>query len=146
MDKKKVIQEGLAELHRSGRDNLGNALSFQLHDCDPEKGEFWYRCNTHKWMSNPEGFLHGGVSATVADHAMGLTANAMLLGSGYAVTADMNISYHRPIVTEKEMTIHVQVISEMSVLIRLRCEEYYTESPEKVRVSATATYYVKKNS
>lgn len=143
---KKTIQEALAALQANGRDSLGAMLNFQLVDCDLERGDFLYRCSTQKWMCNPEGLLHGGISATVADHAMGLTANAVLHTDGFAVTVDMNLSYHRPMMPEKEIMVDVHVISVTSTLIRLRCEEYYPESPEKVRVSATSTYYVKKNS
>lgn len=143
-EQKQKIRQALADLRNSGMDGLGTLLNFDLIDCDPEQGDFLFRCITQKWMSNPSGLLHGGISATVADHAMGLAANCVMPGEGFAVTIDMNISYHRPLRPEAAILTKVHVLSVTSTLIRLRCEECSEDKPEKVCVSATSSYFIKR--
>ena len=50
----------------------------------------------------PPGFLHGGIIATLLDEAMGKVNR---FSDVRAVTAELNIEYHRPVPVEREILV-----------------------------------------
>ena len=76
------IREHIALHGQTVPDMVGVVLDFELVECRAEAGEYVLRCKTAPWMKNVMGILHGGMSATAADHAMGLIANSIRPESG----------------------------------------------------------------
>jgi uncharacterized protein (TIGR00369 family) len=51
---------------------------------------------THPYMMNIANYVHGGISAYIADSAMGILINTVLQPGGAAVTSNLTIHYLAP--------------------------------------------------
>lgn len=139
----KIIRDRIAELHAIAPDSIGDRMHYSLLACDAERGEFQMRCQTEPWMRNGSGTLHGGMCATVVDQAMGFIAYCLKRGEGTAPTVQMSTTYHRPLIPGEDVRIYVRVLSITKSLINLSAETYRANEPEKLCLSATATYFDK---
>lgn len=124
---------------------IGEALHFTLLLCDAERGEYVLSCRTDGWMRNALGTLHGGITATALDHAMGVIANSIRSDKGFAPTVQLQVSYHRPVTAGQELRLRVQVVSVSSKLTHLTAQVFSASEVESL-ASATGIYYFKKNS
>lgn len=122
-------------------DTIGTMLHFELLECDAEVGKFTLRCKTDRWMRNIMGSLHGGISAAVMDHAMGLVANSIRAKEGAGPTVQMQLTYHRPVFAGENMVVQVRVLSVSSTLTQLTAQAFAESDRQKICVSATGTYY-----
>ena len=123
------------------KDNIEDWLGLQLDSYDPEKKEYLVRTNTAAWMRNAVGHVHGGISTAFLDQAMGCVCHCQKASAEVAPTVEMNLSFHRPVFTDSQILIRVQVISVTRHLIRMAGQICMADAPEKICVSATATFY-----
>lgn len=135
------IRQAIALHQEQVPDTVGTALHFELLECDAERGEFALRCETAAWMGNILGSLHGGMSATALDHAMGHVANAIREKEGAGPTVQLQVTYHRPLTAGDRLILKVQVLSVSKTLTQLEARAYSECAPDKLCVSATGTYY-----
>lgn len=138
----KSIYERFSELHKV-QNRMNDWLHFEIMDCDEEKGEYFFRCIADEWMCNPMGTLHGGISATILDHAMGSVAFCMVADYGIAPAVQLQVQYHRPMAAGKNILVHIKTISVTKSLIHFYAEAYHEELPEKVCISGNGTYFIK---
>lgn len=138
-----IIRERIRELHTIAPDSIGDRMHYSLLSCDAERGEFRMRCQTEPWMRNGPGTLHGGMCATVVDQAMGFIAYCLKRGEGTAPTVQMSTTYHRPLIPSEDVLIYIRVLSITKSLISLSAEAYRATEPDKLCLSATATYFDK---
>lgn len=96
-----------------------------------------YRYITKDWMHNPMGSAHGGIIAAIFDNAMGITAFIVSPYGGPAPTAELHISYLKPV--PLNAALHVRVFADQigSRLIRTRAE-LRVEGEDAVYATATA--------
>ena len=139
----KIVRDRLASIHALAPGSIGAQMDYELLDCDPEAGEYTLLCRTFDWMRNIPGTLHGGMCATVVDQAMGFIAHCVKRGEGTAPTVELQVSYHRPLVPGEDVVTKIKVVSVTRSLMRLSCEAYQAGKPEKVCLTATATYFNK---
>lgn len=134
------IRERMELLRTMAPGSIGDQLGFELVDC----GEDWclLRCQTAPWMRNPFGTLHGGMSAAIADQAMGFLANAVIPEGSLSPTVQMQTVYHAPMKPGKPVLARVQVTAQSRTLTHLSCQLMMEGAPEKLCVSATSIYYV----
>ena len=126
-------------------DTISSMIRLELVRCDEAANDYVIKGHPAPWMVNFHGTLHGGMCATFVDQAMGHMAFCMKPGPGTTATIDMNIKYHRPLLCDDEIIIHVHKISQTKSLISMSCEAYRASSPEKVCITASATYFYKPN-
>lgn len=138
-----IVRERLAAIHTLAPGSIGAQMNYELLDCDPEAGEYTLLCRTFDWMRNIPGTLHGGMCATVVDQAMGFIAHCVKRGEGTAPTVELQVSYHRPLVPGEDVVTRIKVVSVTRSLMRLSCEAFQVGTPEKVCLTATATYFNK---
>ena len=138
-----IIRNRIAELHAIAPDSIGDRMHFSLIRCDAERGVYDLRCETAPWMRNGPGTLHGGMCATVVDQAMGFIAYCIKPGEGIAPTIQMSVNYHRPLMPGQAVLIRVNVISQTKSLMNLSAEAYAEEAPERLCLTASATYFFK---
>ncbi len=138
-----IVRDRLASIHALAPGSIGAQMDYELLDCDPEAGEYTLLCRTFDWMRNIPGTLHGGMCATVVDQAMGFIAHCVKRGEGTAPTVELQVSYHRPLVPGEDVVTKIKVVSVTRSLMRLSCEAYQAGKPEKVCLTATATYFNK---
>lgn len=123
--------------------SFGREFNMQLISSDPERREFVLRGTTQPWMRNPDGAVHGGICAALADQAMGIIAFCIKDGETIAPTIELQVSYHRPLPPGEELQIKVHVVSATKRLIHTTAEISLAAAPEKVCFSSTATYFCK---
>lgn len=138
-----TLRKRLKELRTAAPDSIGAVMDFELLDCDPETGEYSFRCKTMPWMRNGSGTLHGGLCATVLDQAMGFVAYCVKPGEGIAPTIQMQISYHRALAPGENVIVKVWVVSTTKSLMSFRSEAFPASRPDKLCLSGSATYLYK---
>lgn len=143
VDMEKVVRDRLASIHALAPGSIGAQMQYELLSCDTAAGEYTLLCRTMPWMRNIPGTLHGGMCATVVDQAMGFIAHCIKCGEGTAPTIELQVSYHRPLIPGEDVVVKVKVVSVTKSLMRLSCEAYQAGKPEKVCLTATATYFRK---
>lgn len=138
-----AVRDRIVELHEIAPDSIGDRMGYELLSCDEEGRHFRLRCHTFDWMRNGPGTLHGGMCATVVDQAMGFIAYCIKPGEGIAPTVQMQVTYHRPLVPGEQVIVDVHVISRTKSLMNLSAEAYPELRPEKISLTASATYLYK---
>ena len=138
-----IVRDRLAAIHTLAPDSIGAQMHYELLECDCDAGEYTLLCRTMPWMRNIPGTLHGGMCATVVDQAMGFIAHCVKRGEGTAPTVELQVSYHRPLIPGEDVVVKVKVVSVTRSLMRLSSEAYQAGKPEKVCLTATATYFNK---
>ena len=124
-----------------GRANPGfvNEIEPDIVSLDMEKGSMIITFTSKEYMRNPANFLHGGIIAAMADSAMGILAIIMHEGT-YGTTADMNISYLRPVPICTKIFVRSKCWKSGRTLTFMTCEGYLEESPEKILFTASSRY------
>lgn len=140
---KDLIQKRLELLHERAPDSIGDLLRMEAVWADEEAGEYLLRARTLDWMRNAHGSLHGGMGATLVDQAMGAVAYCKMPGPGNALTMELNVSYHRPLVPGEDVLLRVMTLSVTRSLIRLECRAAQADHPDRLCVSATAAFFFK---
>lgn len=92
-------------------------------------------------MRNVYNTLHGGLTATIFDTAMGLFLRAHT-GIHSSSTVEMQVSYQRPVPMGTRLHLRTQLQSCGRTLAHLRAEAYAADAPNRVLASATGIYYV----
>ena len=137
------LMKWLRRLHEVAPDSVGDRLGLEALEYDDKKKEYLVRCSTEGWMCNAHKTLHGGVCATIADQAMGSVACCYKRGEGILPAIELSLNYHRPLMPGENVLVRVRPMSVTRTLIHV-CAELYRESqPEKLCISARATYFYK---
>lgn len=135
------VKARLELLHQVAPDSIGDLLRLEVLEYDGEA--YLLRGKTQPWMRNAHGTLHGGMCATLVDQAMGAVAYCHKPGEGVAPTIEMHVNYHRPLMPGEDVRIRVKVISATKSLIHTAAEVYRDSAPEKLCITASATYFYK---
>ena len=92
--------EVLLDLQARGPGAVGVGELLDLRLASVEPGRVRFALLTKPAFANPHGTLHGGITATLLDSAMGCAVLSTLPpGAGYA-TVDLSVTYLRPVSTD----------------------------------------------
>ena len=136
-----LIEKRLEILRTQAPDSIGNLLDLRLMEVG--EGTYTFRGKTEYWMRNVAGTLHGGMGATLADHAMGTIVWCLLTEGETSATTALDLKYHRPLIPGEDVRIRVRIVAKTRSLIHLSAELYQDLAPEKLCISASATFFVK---
>ena len=137
------IRSLLSQNSESAERTFGDALHMGYLGYSVGRREYLFACRTESWMQNPNGVVHGGICATIADQAMGIVAYCVKEQNIIAPTVQLQINYHRPLLIDKEVTVGVQVVSVSAQLIHVQAQAVCADRPESVCFSAAATFFCK---
>lgn len=112
-------------------------------DSDFSGMRFTFSFSPEADMRNPLGTLHGGATAGILDTAMGVAARCFTRDQTLAVTAELNISYLRPVPLPATFHVLVTVLKTGAHLIYMRAEAFFPESPEQPLACAMGTFFGK---
>lgn len=138
-----ILRARISELHEIAPGSIGDQMCYELIGYDPTSDEYTMRCKTFDWMRNGPGTLHGGMCATIVDQAMGFVAYCMKPGDGIAPTIQMSTTYHRPLLPGENVIVRVSILSKTKSLMNLSAQAYRETQPNKICLSASATYFYK---
>ena len=88
--------------------------------CDFEKGTSEIAYTVMDWELNPEDMIHGGITSTALDTAMGMMAHYYMQKT--VVTVTINVSFLKPILLGDTFHIHTQLESLGRTLATMKAE------------------------
>lgn len=136
----KVIEAREAQVGR-----INQMINIKYIDCDIDNQEIIFEYPIYEWELNPFDALHGGLSATMADYAMGVCAFALgtseKVGGKYTLTINMGISYLKPTPMGSTVLAKVKVTSVGKSILTFLCDMYVKET-EELTITANATFKV----
>lgn len=106
------------------------------YNYDEQSAVFIFK--TQDWQTNERGVIHGGIIAAMLDTGLGTLAWFLTDGKD-VVTADLNISYMRPLNLGDTAEVKVYVVKNGRSLIRIR-GELFSKDTGKVLASASGTW------
>ncbi len=138
-----MIRQRLAEISKACVGSLCGDFHLSLVSYDLERNEFLFSCKTTTYMRNPIGTLHGGICASILDHAMGVIAYCLNNADAPSPTINLSVAYHRPLVPGNHVYVRTRLLSVTKSLISLSAECSQTPDFTKVATSASATFFRK---
>jgi len=108
--------------------------------CDYEKKEIVLSVKPEKWMTNPYGIIHGGISATILDTALGVLCRYYARGK-MTPSMSLNLSYIDMVWPDKPVYA-VAHLSRVGSKVNYGSAYLYSEDPNKHLVEASGTYFV----
>lgn len=97
-----------------------------------EKGVLHCSYKIRKEMTNPNGVLHGGITAGIIDDLIGATVFTLGLSNKYT-TVNNYIDYFASAVEGDEITAQTSIVKQGRTIINLQCEVFL---PSKKRLIA----------
>lgn len=140
---KEKLDHRIKLLHEMAPESIGDQLHMELIGYSEDKREFQATFETKAWMQNPIGMLHGGIISTILDQGMGMLAHCMIPEDGFAPSIQLDVSYVRPMETERKVLLKIQIESVTHTLIHMHAQAYHLDSPDKLCVTGNAVYYYK---
>ena len=120
---------------------INSALGLTFEDCDLAGRSLTLSVAIQPWMRNPSGStVHGGVSAAVADHAMGSLAFSML-DCLFTPTVSLSLTYLQPVRVDRRLFITAHLESCGGRLLTLTARAWSQGEAEAAFV-ATGTFYI----
>ena len=135
-----TIQCRMEQLRKMEGDALNNRIHPGFVSCDPETRSLVLRAKTENWMKNPMNSLHGGVSASYLDFAMGVLCS--YYGGNLTPTIHMEQNFLRPIPMGEPVLIRSNVVKPGSSVSFAEAEICMESDPGKPCVTGSGTYYV----
>ena len=135
-----AIRTYLAQLESGGDGTFNGMIAAKLAGCDYEKRTLVLRVDTQRWMENPNGVLHGGVSAAMLDIAMG-TLVRYFTGGGMAPTVSMTVSYLHPVPVGKPVYLAAELPMRGFTLCHAAGRIWVRDEPDKILCTASGVYY-----
>ena len=136
------IQDKLQRLQNMAPDGVAGILNIELISMAADRQSCVFRANTAAWMKNAGGTLHGGMIATVLDHAMGALLYSIKDGDAFCPTIEMQASYHRPLIPGKDVLIRTRVVAKTRRLGHMAAEVVQEDAPEITCASGTSIYFL----
>ena len=122
-------------------EQLNQLLDAEFYSCSFEEKKLTLKAKPKPWMANPNGLMHGGITASYFDYAMGVLSIYM---SGWRMTPTlhMDVNYMRPIKIGKPICIETRVMKAGNKITYLDAVMYPENMPDKLLASATGAYYL----
>lgn len=116
-------------------------LNPRFISCDYNKKSVLIAMDTQNWMTNPSQIVHGGVTASILDFAMGLLARCST--TGYMTpTVSMDVSYLRPVPLEKTVFVEAQITMAGFSVCHVTAKVWVEGAEDKPVATSTGVYYV----
>ncbi len=113
---------------------MGNFLQLEVVD---SKEDFSCKMPISRDLLNPYRIVYGGITALLADMAMGWMLEELIEGKDKVVTLDMNVNYHNP-GRGKELIAHCRLNHRAQNIMQASCR--IENEKGEVIVTATATF------
>lgn len=125
----------------AGQSHFNVQLRPSLVSCDGASNSLILSFPLQPWMSNPVGVLHGGLSAAMADTAMGMTCRCRC--DHHTPTISLTLNYARPIPLGSTVHIRTHLVTRGATIAQATAEFYLPDQPDRILLSAVGVYSVK---
>ncbi|MBO8165214.1 MAG: PaaI family thioesterase [Brevibacillus sp.] len=106
---------------------------------DEEKRTYQFIVPVTPFMYNRLGVVHGGITATLIDSAMGSLVNRSLPQGRFAVTTELKINYIRP-GTGKQLRVEATILHRGQTLVV--CQSSLYDDANRLVAHATGTFMI----
>ena len=130
----------LSQLKGNGDGTFNGMLSAKLRGCDYEKRWLELAIETKSWMSNPDGVVHGGVSAAMLDMTMGLLCR-YFSGGGMAPTVSLQMNYLRPVPVDAVICLRAELTKRGFSLCHATGSAWIDGAPDKILCTSTGVFF-----
>lgn len=124
-------------------DTFNGMLGARLQSCDYEGKEVTFVMDPAPWMANPNGVMHGGVTASFLDFSMGIVSR-YFAGGHLTPTVSMNVNYLRPVALDKPLYCRACVKMNGFHLSAVTAELWAEGEREHLSATAEGSYYVQR--
>ncbi len=137
----RYCQYYMEELPKACGGTMNDMLNFRIVDCEYEERTITIALRIDHWMANPNGNIHGGMIATVADTTMGLVSR-YFSGGRMTPTIQMNVTYLTPGKVGNTLYCRAHVDKSGFTIASVVCGLWVDQREDTPVATATATYYV----
>lgn len=137
----KSIRESLSLLHQWFPNQLNEMIGMEFVSCDAKERSLTLRAVSQPWMANPMNGVHGGISATYVDFAMGILCRYYANGN-LTPTIHMDMNFMHTIEIGKPVLVKSMVVKPGSSLLFTRATIALEEAPDVPLVSSAGTYHI----
>lgn len=95
---------------------------------------------TEEWSKNPNGFVHGGITATMLDMAIG--ALTYCVTGKYTPTISLQVHYLCPVPVGDRLMVRVRISQNETSVIFVLAEAWMDCCPDKLVATAEGIYHV----
>lgn len=120
---------------------LNAMLDARFLSCDWDMRTMILRAEARSWMVNPNGILHGGVTAAYLDLAMGLLCR-YCSGGRMTPTIQMDVSYLRSISPTDALCIQAEITKPGFTIFSAVGRIWAEGRPDRLLATATGSYFV----
>jgi uncharacterized protein (TIGR00369 family) len=124
-------------------ERINNMLKIELIECNESERSVTFEFPVADWELNSNNIMHGGISASIMDLALGTPANyiALEMGALFAPTISMTINYLLPILLNDKLVVTTKIVSSGTSIITVTGEARL-KSSGAVAVTGSAMYKV----
>ena len=144
-------QEGMARAFRwyfenvaadaDCRGTFNTMLGARFEACDYAKKTLTLSMEAQHWMANPSRMMHGGVTASLLDMAMGLLCR-YCSGGFMTPTISMSVDYLRPAPIDRRLFIRAEITMCGFTVCHAVGSMWAEDKPEKLLATSAGSYYV----
>ena len=118
------------------------AAVLTLLDCDGPTGSLTFSCETHPWMANVLGMVHGGVTAALLDTSMGITCACQCGVAPPTITLTLN--YARPVPCEAVVHVRTRTVRIGRTTGQMAAELFLPSRPDEALVTAAGVFHIRR--
>ena len=134
-----MIESRMAMLRRLEGDALNNRIHPEFVSCDQIERTLVLRAKTEDWMKNPMNSLHGGISASYLDFAMGVLC--FYFSGTLSPTIHMEQNFLRPIPTGEPILIRSHLVKPGISVCFAEAQICLESDPDNPCVTGSGTYF-----
>lgn len=111
--------------------------------CDFVKKQCEYAFRTVPMMGNPNGVLHGGMTACMLDNVMGVLVRCFSEDDRTSPTVDLTVHYILPIRMDTEVRVRARIVRSGANLAFAEAEVFEADTPERIAATASGTFFTR---
>ena len=137
------IETLLAEGAEERKNTVAGMIDPKLLACSCSDMSTLIGFEAKPWEVNPNGVIHGGITATMMDTAMGITTIALV--DTLTPTIDLHVSYLRPCPADGTLAVRSTISMAGGSVIHVRAEMFDTREPDVLIATAAGAFRRFKN-
>lgn len=144
-DMEQTINDYFSRIAAEGNTGLTGMLNLRLQSCDYQNRTAIFTFEPSPWMINSAGILHGGVTASLFDVALGVLCR-YYSSSDICPTVHLDVNYLLPIPTNTALCVETHLLRNGNPLCTAEGFIYTLKSSHRIFASSTGLYYASSTS
>lgn len=129
----------IIEIYQSNPGTFLERMNPQFIELNENLDSLTLLFQTEPWMRNPQGIVHGGIIATMADITMGVLAR--FITQDMMPTIQINISYLRGTPVHEDIYVKSACNKKGRQIVFLSCKGFMVSTPEKPLFTAEGSFF-----